>query len=60
MVLILAPGLLRVFYVSSSRKPFGFFKQLLWHLREEASSFGLPHQLDLAAQWKATHSLEKR
>lgn len=59
MVLILALGLLRVFHVSSDRKPSSLFKQLLWYLREEASSFGLPHQLGMAAQWRATHSVEK-
>lgn len=45
MVLILAPGLLRVFHVSCSRKPFGFFKQLLWHLRER------PALLDSLNSW---------
>lgn len=40
MVLILAPGLLRAFHVSGGRKPSGLFKQLLWHLKEDASSFG--------------------
>lgn len=53
MILILAPGLLRVFHVSSGRKLSSLFKQLLWHLREQASSFGLSHQLAMAAKWRA-------
>lgn len=52
MILILAPGLLSVFHASSGRKPFSLFKQLLWHLREEASSLRLSHQLGMAAQWR--------
>lgn len=59
MILILAPGLLRVFQVSSGRKPSSLFKWLLWHLREEASSFGLSHHLGMAAQCRAMLSAGK-
>lgn len=49
MVLILAPGLLRVFHVSSSRKPFGFFKQLLWHLKRGGQLFWTPSPAGLGS-----------